>query len=105
MEICEFKAWFEGFTEDMTETPNAKQWKRIKARVKQVDGTATTERVFIDRYWHWYEPYFTQPYWTNGSLTMTTAPQQFSNNASNSVLNVNHAFTALGKAEAAFVVA
>lgn len=40
MTLAEFKAWFEGFTEDMDGAPNTKQWKRIKDRVKQIDGVA-----------------------------------------------------------------
>jgi hypothetical protein len=60
MTLSEFKAWFEGFTEDMDGAPNEKQWKRIKARVKDISGVALTERVFVDRYlprpWHGY-PY------------------------------------------------
>lgn len=112
MEICEFKAWFEGFTEDMTGQPNAKQWKRIKQRVKQVDGTPTTERVFIDRYWHRYEPYWTYTGLTfSGTSTSTAIPQTGSptitSNASmpfdGTLLNTTTAFTALGKAEAASI--
>ena len=52
----EFKAWFDGFTEQMEKAPTAKQWERIKERVKEIDGTPVTERVFIDRYWQYY-PY------------------------------------------------
>lgn len=58
MTLAEFKAWFDGFTEDMEAVPNAKQWKRIKARVKEIDGSATTYPVFIDRYFpRWRTPY------------------------------------------------
>ena len=104
MEICEFKAWFEGFTEDMNGQPNAKQWKRIKARVKQVDGTPTTQRMFIDHYRRPYEPYWPQAIW----YSTTNAPQQVSSVATtmagdgvSTSLTAN--FTALGKAEAASV--
>lgn len=52
MTLAEFKAWFEGFTEDMDAPPTAKQWKRIKARVAQIDGAAVTrEVIWRDRYW------------------------------------------------------
>lgn len=52
MTLAEFKAWFEGFTEDMDAAPTPKQWKRIKARVAQIDGIAITrEVVYRDRYW------------------------------------------------------
>jgi hypothetical protein len=52
MTLQEFKAWFEGFTENMGDAPPTKlQWARIQARVKEIDGTAITGPVFIDRYW------------------------------------------------------
>ncbi len=56
MTMQEFKAWFEGFTESMSGPPNKKQWERIKERVGQIDGVATTQRIFIDRYWPTYIP-------------------------------------------------
>lgn len=64
MTLAEFKAWFEGFTEDMAARPTDKQWKRIKARVKEIDGTAITREV-IYRNWPWY--------W-NGAVAYTAAP-------------------------------
>ena len=36
MTLSEFKAWFEGFTEDMEGPPNEKQWKRICERLATV---------------------------------------------------------------------
>jgi len=52
MTLAEFKAWFEGFTEDMEAAPTPKQWKRIKARVGQIDGVSVTrEVIYRDRYW------------------------------------------------------
>ncbi len=62
MNLPEFKAWFEGFTENISGVPSVKQWKRICSRVKQIKGEEpTTERVFIDRY---IRPYYPQPYWS-----------------------------------------
>ncbi len=37
MTLTEFKAWFSGYTEDMDRPPTAKQWKRIKKVVADVD--------------------------------------------------------------------
>ena len=34
----EFKAWFDGFTEEISGLPSEKQWDRIKARVAEIDG-------------------------------------------------------------------
>ncbi len=127
MDVSEFKAWFEGFTEDMPKPPNAKQWKRIKARVKQVDGTPTTERFFHDHYWRPYAPYWSYntcgtslnwSYTTCGtSLTsakLAVMEQQFTSNgivsnmtaeALGAGLDSGYAFTALGKAEAQSIAA
>lgn len=57
MTLSEFKAWFEGFTETLEGPPNAKQWKRIQARVKEISGQPITERVYIDRYRDYFRSY------------------------------------------------
>ncbi len=59
MTLAEFKAWFEGFIEDIDARPTEKQWKRIKARVKEIDGTAITKEIW---YRDW-KPYWAGPYW------------------------------------------
>ena len=64
MTLTEFKAWFSGYTEDMDGTPSAKQWKRIKKMVADIDGNTVTERIYLDRYW----PY--TPRWS-GPLEIT----------------------------------
>lgn len=63
MTLAEFKAWFEGFTEDMDDAPNEKQWERIKARIKDIDGVAVTREVYVDR--HWWPTRYSPP-WNNG---------------------------------------
>ena len=117
MQVCEFKAWFEGFTEDMTKLPTVKQWARIKARIDEIDGVATTERIFIDRYWNRYKPFWisTTPYisptWTGTQTVSSNLQQNVSCNYvvggehDHPVLNASQAFTALGKAEAASIAA
>lgn len=87
MTLAEFKAWFEGFTEDMDGQPNAKQWKRIKARVAQIDGIAITrEVVYRDRYW----PNITTTTWLAGGVApCTSAGGAVAYNASaNDVVNL-----------------
>jgi len=69
MNLSEFKAWFEGFTENLDGKPDAKQWARIKAKIGEIkDAPPTSYPVFVDRYWNyprpWYErPWYTGPYW------------------------------------------
>ena len=50
MHLQEFKAWFEGYTEEMDGPPNAKQWKKVKKRVDEITPDWTPRTVFIDRY-------------------------------------------------------
>lgn len=57
MTNSEFKAWFDGFTEAMDGIPSKKQWDRIKARVKEIDG-ASVNKYYIDRYWPGGYPYW-----------------------------------------------
>jgi len=74
MTLTEFKAWFDGYTEDMGGVPSAKQWKRIKEVVGDIDGQAVTLPIYIDRYWRPYSTSPTIPWWTtNGTLTTTVA--------------------------------
>lgn len=65
MTLDQFKSWFEGYTEDMTRVPNAKQWKRIKAQVEEIDGQSITHE-YITRYYH-HQPWY--PYWISTSPT------------------------------------
>ena len=54
MNMSEFKAWFYGFTENIDGAPSAKQWKRIREQVGQIDET---DHVFMDSY----VPQFVEP--------------------------------------------
>lgn len=55
MTLSEFKAWFEGFTENIDGRPSEKQWARICKRMKDIDGSPTPYPVYIERY--------VEPYW------------------------------------------
>ena len=91
MKIQEFKAWFEGFTENLEGTPNEMQWKKIQKRVKEIDDAPITERIFIDRYWKQYEKIY--PEWPNYYRTVCGGnPKTYSSST---------AMYALGKADAA----
>jgi hypothetical protein len=61
MQLNEFKAWFEGYTEDIAGAPTEKQFARIKAQVARIDGVPITTTVFRDRYWPVIERW--KPYW------------------------------------------
>lgn len=37
MRLTEFKAWFEGFTENISGVPSKKQWERIRERVGEIE--------------------------------------------------------------------
>ena len=92
----EFKAWFDGFCEGITGTPTEKQWKRIQARVKEIDGSRVTERIFIDRY----DPYRYYPRWNE--ITCAVGTTYAATSAGDAPLwNSTSAMLALGKAEAA----
>jgi hypothetical protein len=95
MNLAEFKAWFEGFTEDMDGAPNAKQWRRIKARVKEIDGTAVTERIYFDRYWPTVRPYWHE--WYGASYTSYGTNSGLS--AQGGSFTSSDAMAALGKAD------
>lgn len=109
MTLQEFKAWFEGFTESMDKTPTAKQWERIQKRVKEIDGTATSYPVFVDRYYREYRPYWS-PLWYNGGVSMsqsiggTAGLQAVCQNAAQQVnvtdtISLSANFTDAGRAE------
>mgnify|MGYP001599249857 CR=1 FL=1 len=75
MHLSEFKAWFDGFTEEMDGTPTPKQWKKIKERVKEITADYTPPTIFVDRYYYpWRHHWDCVPYWagTTGVGVSTT---------------------------------
>lgn len=56
MNLSEFKAWFEGFTESMEGPPNAKAWRRIQGRVKEIRDAPPVDR-------HHFHDYYVNPWW------------------------------------------
>lgn len=50
MTLSEFKAWFEGFTEQMDGPPNKKQWQRICKRMDEIDDLPLTYSAFMNGY-------------------------------------------------------
>ena len=88
MKLSEFKAWFEGFTENIEGVPSAKQWERIKARISEITAEPTSYEYFMARY---YRPY--QPYWL-----VTDSPNPF---ALMNMASGDGRFALAGRAEAA----
>ncbi|RJO66990.1 MAG: hypothetical protein C4523_10890 [Myxococcales bacterium] len=105
----EFKAWFDGFTEALEGTPTDDQWKRIKARVAEIDGKPVTYPVYLERYWpRWWEtrPYYQYLSSNGGSVSSFTvscnasAPDKYAA-AVESEYDSRYAMYARGKADAA----
>lgn len=77
MNLSEFKAWFEGFTENIdAATPNAKQWKRIKEKIsKIVDAPPVPQRVFHDHYYSPWRRFYEGPYLVNAQIGLSAQAQ------------------------------
>ena len=105
MNLQEFKAWFEGFSENMTDTPTKVQWDKIKAKIATIeDKPPMSYPVFVDRYRHWYESWPYRPmYATAGNITTSlNAVGNTSGKIELEKINFNSfdAFKEMGKAEA-----
>ncbi len=98
----EFKAWFDGFTEALTGTPTKEQWKRIKARVAEIDGKTVTYPVYVDRYLPSYQTWLCRSYilGSTSAPTYTTMPQNSADASYSNTFNSITAMAALGRAEA-----
>lgn len=66
MNLAEFKAWFEGFTESMEGAPTRLQWERIKEQIESItpEPTPTPMPDLVDRYVRpmpdrWAQPHIT----------------------------------------------
>jgi hypothetical protein len=88
MTLNEFKAWFEGFIEKINGLPTEEQWKRICLTIKRIDGTITTEPMFIHRYWSHRGSWWDYPRWHG--LPRASMTDEY---------NSEDAFRALGRAE------
>lgn len=100
MQLSEFKAWFDGYTEAMTGTPTKAQWARIKERIAEIDGRPITERVFVDRYWPSYPVYTTPIYSPPNRFYADNSSLGVGTSSAPSVFTSSTAMYCLGKAEA-----
>jgi hypothetical protein len=98
MTLSEFKAWFEGYTEDLVGAPTEQQFARIKEKVKAIDGAPTTYPIFVDRWWP-QQPI--TPYWsTISGVAYGNAPVVCNVADGNPGFDSHAAMFALGKADA-----
>lgn len=107
MNIQEFKAWFEGFNENLNGPPDTRQWARIVEKICMIkNAPPTKEVVFRD---HWYQPW--QRYWPSYVTWAVSQDKVRSDSdmvsaqvcATSSVFNPSDAFRDLGRAEAASI--
>lgn len=63
----EFKAWFDGFCENLEGTPNEKQWQKIIEKVEDLDGDRITYPIFVDRYWPKRYPLYEATYYSSNN--------------------------------------
>lgn len=89
MKVEEFKAWFEGYTEDMNGTPSIMQWEKIKKKVSEIDGTSVNT-VYVNRWYRDYYPYWsTHPYVSYGTSSTYGGTGVVLLNASNQAEDYN----------------
>jgi hypothetical protein len=62
MTTSEFKAWFEGYTENIAKVPTQKQWARIKERVLELTKSEDLQMVI-------YNDYLCRPWWPQWTYT------------------------------------
>ena len=79
MNLAEFKAWFEGFTEILEGPPSEKQWARIQEKVGQIkDAPPVTIKHFHDYYYRPWRRYYEGPYWSVTNAVSTNSVQGLS---------------------------
>ena len=74
MTLNEFKAWFEGFSENLGEVPTKAQWKRIKARIDEIDGWPGSPLI-VERHYEFYRRYWPYSYPITTFSTNDAQPQ------------------------------
>ena len=82
MTLTEFKAWFEGYSENIGKQPTQKQWSRIKEKVEAIDGVQITREV-IHRWWPSY------PRWEYATYTSGLSPSGLSGGSVGEYLSTN----------------
>jgi len=97
MNLSEFKAWFEGFAENMDGPPNAKSWDRIQKKIKSISAEPTEIRHIYHEWPHIYRRYW-GPYLSGGNPNIAYSIASASN--SSATLSVTDVFADIGREEA-----
>lgn len=108
MTPAEFKAWFDGFTEGMDGPPSIKQWEKITAKVKQIDGTSVLTPIYVDRWWPTVlprldtsgAPYRPYPVWCGTTAGAATVGDNTARMTAASQVNPTALLMAEGRADA-----
>jgi hypothetical protein len=114
MNLTEFKAWFEGFTEALDGPPGPKAWARIQEQVAAIVPEPTKPREFHTHYhrepwWQHWNGYSPVSWGTSHVATIGTAQSHavlHSADAADNIWasvpwNAAEAFLNMGRAEAA----
>jgi hypothetical protein len=72
MNLPEFKAWFEGFSEGIDKTPTAKQWAKINEKIAAIKAEPT-KIEYIREYYDRYRPYWGYPTWGGAGVAYALA--------------------------------
>ncbi len=75
MTLNEFKAWFDGYTENIKDQPNKKQWARIQEKMDEL--TEEYRSIYTPWYTHPFSP--TVPYVTYSDTTGNPPVRIYSN--------------------------
>lgn len=79
MTRSEFKAWFDGFSENIHGVPSKKQWERIIERVNEINEDEVIRERIIERRRDWWPLYWMTsvytgtPSWIVDNNSTTTA--------------------------------
>lgn len=108
MNLQEFKAWFEGFTENLDGPPSERQWKRIVEKIGKIaDAPPVPVRVFHDHYYKPWARWYGPMYATNSPGTCGAVGQQLDASAVETAITETFdsgaAFKQLGRAEASSI--
>jgi len=89
MNLSEFKAWFEGFSENLDGPPDKKQWRRIRETIEKITKDPTPWPIFIERYrrYDWSREIYGPYYSTSGGTIRQGVGVAYNNLAQTNVID------------------